>query len=93
MIKVYLKWLLSFGILTYSISYAQNVLPNQLVVSNTKTPNTFPLVDIGKVANIYIDKTDAEVVNISANCFSKDVESVTDKLPKVKNIEDSYKII
>lgn len=54
-------------------------------ISNSASVTAFPLVQGKQAAAIFIDKADAEVVSIAANCFSKDVQSVTGVLPVVNN--------
>jgi len=61
-----------------------------LVVSANENVHSFHLAKSNKAASIYIDVADLEVVHIAATCFSQDVKSVTDILPYVKNIAETY---
>jgi hypothetical protein len=45
-------------------------------------PRPFGLVDAGRVATIYYDPSDAELVGIAAGLFAQDIERVTDRLPE-----------
>ncbi|OCX52914.1 hypothetical protein BEL04_00885 [Mucilaginibacter sp. PPCGB 2223] len=80
-----LKTYLTLSALCFSslAGIAQSIKP--ISISNTGSANAFPLVKGKQAAAVYIDKADAEVVGIAANCFSKDVASVTGILPTVSN--------
>jgi hypothetical protein len=62
-----------------------NVTAQNIAVSNTTTTGAFALAKAKQAASIYIDKADAEVVSIAANCFSKDIQAVTGILPVVRS--------
>jgi len=57
---------------------------SELRVSNTYTPNTFPLVTAKGSATLYVDAKEAPVVHIAANAFAQDVAMVTGKQPIVQ---------
>lgn len=65
-------------------SIAQNG-SSKLIVVNTYTNNAFPLVKAKQAADIYIDVADAEVVHIAAECFSKDIKTVTGVAAAIHN--------
>lgn len=52
-------------------------------VSETNLPLSFPLVDQGKSASIYIDQKDADVVGIAAEAFKSDINLLSNITPTV----------
>jgi hypothetical protein len=54
------------------------VAQSKITVTTSGDAAAFPLVKAKKVAAIYIDADDAEVVSIAANSFSSDIKLVTD---------------
>lgn len=48
-----------------------------IAVSEINGVSSFPIVDRGKVASIYIDEKDAEVVGIAAEAFKDDIHLLT----------------
>ncbi|HUO07548.1 MAG TPA: glycosyl hydrolase 115 family protein [Phycisphaerae bacterium] len=56
-----------------------------LSISDSPTPNAFPLVTATQTADIHIDPHDAKVVQIAANLLAADIERVTGKKPAVTN--------
>lgn len=56
---------------------------NSITVSNTFQAGSFPLVASGQAATIVIDANDAEVVEIVATAFSKDIKLITNIQPTV----------
>ncbi|MFV0506539.1 MAG: hypothetical protein ACK5L5_07500, partial [Bacteroidales bacterium] len=58
--------------------------------------NSFPLTEKGRVADIYIDKDDYEVVKISSGLFAEDIHRVTGKKGRVStstNIKSKTAVI
>jgi hypothetical protein len=62
----------------------QGIAQSKITVSNTASATAFPLVKGKQTTTIYIDINDAEVVQIAANCFRKDVQMVTGVLPVIQ---------
>jgi hypothetical protein len=57
---------------------------SKISISNTAVSGAFPLVAGKLPPAIYTDIADAEVVQIAANCFRKDVQQVTGVLPSIQ---------
>lgn len=74
----------------YSVSAQLN--PDiKIKVSDQAMIGGFPLVSNGKAAGIYIDNTDATVVNIAANALKNDLKLVTGLLPEL-NVAGSVSV-
>ncbi|WP_460893503.1 glycosyl hydrolase 115 family protein [Rufibacter soli] len=61
---------------------AQNKL--SLHIISEKSVGTFPLVQAGKAAAVYVDGQDAEVVQIAARALSEDIKAVTGFTPEIR---------
>lgn len=60
----------------------------------TLSAQEFSITEKGKVSPILIDKSDAKVVQIAANLFSRDVASISGKaLPVVNKVPKSFKTL
>ncbi len=64
---------------------AQKSNDTEIKIANTFTEGYFPLVGNNNLANIYVDSTDASVVQIAANCFKNDVQLITGKSLPLQN--------
>ncbi|MEO6522867.1 MAG: glycosyl hydrolase 115 family protein [Mucilaginibacter sp.] len=62
----------------------QGIAQSKITVSNTGSAGAFPLIRGKQTTTIYTDINDAEVVQIAANCFRKDVQMVTGILPVIQ---------
>jgi len=62
----------------------QGIAQSKITVSNTASATAFLLVKGKQSTTIYTDINDAEVVQIAANCFRKDVQMVTGVLPVIQ---------
>ncbi|MDP4208159.1 MAG: glycosyl hydrolase 115 family protein [Bacteroidota bacterium] len=69
------------------IAFSQVVVSKQL--QNEKVG--FPLATGEKVASIYFDSSDDASVKKTAQLFAKDIERVTDKLPKIISTKSEFK--
>lgn len=56
------------------------------ICNHPQSSNDFPLVTQGKLAEIYIDNSDYEVVRIAANLFAEDIHLVSGYKCKVQNV-------
>ncbi|MEJ5995702.1 glycosyl hydrolase 115 family protein [Pedobacter sp. Du54] len=56
---------------------------NEISISEINLPLSFPIVNKGNSASIYIDQKDAEVVGIAAEAFKNDVNLLTSVTPTV----------
>jgi hypothetical protein len=65
----------------------QAIAQSKITVSNTAVTGAFPLVSGKQATTIYTDIADAEVVQIAANCFRKDIQQVTGVLPVIQTTQ------
>jgi hypothetical protein len=69
-------------------SRADRPHPSGLSVSQSSTPEAFPLVTASDAATIEIEARDAQVVHIAANLLAADVERVTGRKPAMRGDGD-----
>ncbi len=62
---------------------------NDSLLDDTNQPNDFPLVTQNTAANIYIDSTDAKVVQIAAENLAADIQRVTTITPRLQHTTES----
>lgn len=84
-----------FIVIALFFAALQGIAQSKITVSNTTAMGSFPLVKGKQPATIYTDAADAEVVQIAANCFRKDVQQVTGILPAIqtKTPDTAYPVI
>ena len=76
------KWCVLWGIILFLVP-KQNLAQQAGIVSEANLPGSFPVVDGGKAAPIYIDEKDAEVVGIAAEAFKTDINLLANISPAV----------
>ncbi len=72
--------------LTIILLLAAFARASELSISESPTPNSFPLV----AAAICTDPHDAKVVQIAANLFSEDIQRVTGRKPNVSQVPPDF---
>lgn len=61
------------------------ILAQQISISQTKSSESFTLVDSEILSELVVDTNDAEVVSIAATALSEDIKLITGTTPPVKN--------